>query len=191
MSIKFARHLYVPEDGTRFPSDMQSTIESGLRGAGLAIGPEGDGLTWKPFRPDGELKSYCEKLGLMLPTIEIAWFDEPEPYQDDYLPPRSTWSRCPDCAKLLPTEGTTVPHPVSGELLKVEIPECISCGRDFDRHAWPTSDSRIVFSSRLVVTLSADHFASPGPPLGELCPSFLSTLSELTDRSVREVFIAW
>jgi hypothetical protein len=191
MSVGFARYLYVPEDGTRYSSGVATSIEQALRDAGLATGPDGEGLNWRPFRPTGALMSYAEQLGLVHPTLKIDWSDDPEELNDPYLPPRGPWSRCPTCGKILPTHGTMIAHPLSGEDTLVNIEECVSCGEPFDAYAWDRADDRVIFTTRLVVSLVADNFQAVRPTFQEGCPQFIQTVREVVDHDLREVFVAW
>jgi len=191
MTVGFARYLYVPEDGTRYSSGVATSLEQALRDAGLATGPDGEGLAWRPFRPAGALTSYVEQLGLVHPTLKIDWSDDPEEVRDSYLPPRGPWSRCPGCAKLLPTHGTMIVHPLSGEDMIVAIEECISCGVPFDPYAWERAEDRVLFRSRLIVSLSADSFGAARPTFADGCPQFVQTVQEVVDNDLREMFAAW
>jgi len=191
MSVGFARYLYVPEDGERYSSQVAVSIEQALRDAGLARGPGGEGLAWKPFRPAGALASYAEQLGLVHPTLEVDWYDVAEAIVDNYLPPRGPWSRCPDCGKLIPTHGTTIDHPVTGEDVVVPIEACPSCGGEFDAYAWQRAEDRVVFRSRLVVTLLGDGFALTRPGFRQGCPDFVQTVREVVEKPLREVFVAF
>ncbi len=191
MILGYARYLYVPEDGTRYSSAVASSIEDALRDAGLAMGPDGEGLGWRPFRPAGALMSYAESLGLVHPTIKIDWSDDPEPLSDSFLPPRGPWSRCPRCEKVIPSHGTVITHPISGDDMMIAIEECLSCGEPFDVYAWNRAEDRVVFRSRLVISLVADGFAAARPTLLEGCPQFVHTVREIVDNELREVFVAW
>ena len=191
MNLGFARYLYVPEDGTRYSSSVASSIEDALRDAGLATGPEGEGLSWRPFRPAGAMMSYAESLGLVHPTIKIDWSDDPESLEDPYLPARGPWSRCPQCDKPIPSHGTIVAHPVSGDEMLIAIEECLSCGEPFDSYVWNRAQERVVFRSRLVVSLVADGFAATRPTFAEGCAQFVQTVHEIVDHELREVFVAW
>lgn len=191
MSVGFARYLYVPEDGTRYSSTVATSLEQALRDAGLATGPDGEGLAWRPFRPTGALAAYAEQLGLVHPTLKVDWSDDPEEVRDSYLPPRGPWSRCPKCSKLLPTHGTMIAHPLSGEDVIIQIEECISCGSPFDAYTWERAEDRVLFRSRLVVVLSADSFSAARPTFSEGCPQFVQTVREVVDNDLREMFVAW
>lgn len=191
MSLGFARYLYVPEDGTRYSSSVASSIEDALRDAGLAKGPDGEGLAWRPFRPAGALGGYAEQLGLVHPTLKVEWADDPEEFNDPYLPPRGPWSICPNCAKIIPTHGTMIAHPLSGEDMLISIEDCISCGQPFDAYAWERAEDRTLFQSRLVVTLSADSFVATRPTFAEACPQFVQTVREVVDHDLREMFVAF
>lgn len=191
MAVGFARYLYVPEDGTRYSSAVASSIEDALRDAGLATGPDGDGLNWRPFRPAGAMTRYTEKLGLVHATLNIDWSDNPEPLRDPYLPPRGPWSRCPRCEKIIPTHGTIIAHPLTGEDTLITIEECLSCGEPFDAYIWNRAETRTVFESRLVISLVADGFQATRPTLAEGCAEFVDTVREIVDNDVREVFVAW
>lgn len=191
MHLGFARYLYVPEDGTRYSSAVASSIEDALRDAGLATGPDGDGLGWRPFRPSGALMGYAEGLGLVQPTLKIDWSDDPEELTDSYLPPRGPWSRCPRCEKVIPTHGTIIAHPISGDEVMISIEECLSCGEPFDAYVWNRADERVIFRSRLVVSLVADGFSAARPTFAEGCPQFVHTVREIVENEVREVFVAW
>lgn len=191
MTLGYARYLYVPEDGTRYSSAVASSIADALRDAGLATGPDGDGLSWRPFRPAGALTAYAESLGLVHPTIKIEWSDDPEEVTDPFLPPRGPWSRCPRCEKVIPTHGTIIVHPQSGEEMLLSIDECLSCGEPFDAYRWERALDRVIFRSRLIVALVADGFAAARPTLTDACPKFVQTVREIVDNDVREVFLAW
>lgn len=186
MSRGFARYLYVPEDGSRYSSSVAASLEDALRDAGLAIGPDGDGTSWRPFRPAGALARYSENLGLVYPTLKVEWYDEAHRVIDPYLPPRGPWSRCPTCRKLLPSNGVILEE---DELVTLE--ECPSCGESFDAYTWNRADDRTIFRSRLVISLVADSFSRPKPALDEGCPEFPSCIREILDRDVSEVFVAW
>lgn len=190
MSVTFARYLYVPEDGTRHSSQVATSIEEALRDAGLAVGPDGEGTNWRPFRPSGALVRYAERLGLVYPTISVDWHDEVYELVDTYLPPRGPWSRCPSCAKLLPSHGTMIHHPVTGEEVLVQIEVCGSCGEPFDPLSWARAEERVVFRSRLVVSLQADAWGGSLPAFAEGCPELVKTIQEVVGQPVREVFVA-
>lgn len=191
MSVGFARYLYVPEDGSRWPSGVAVSIEQALRDAGLGTGPDGEGLNWRPFRPSGALERYADQLGLVHPTIKVDWFDDVEEVQDPYLPPRGPWSRCGVCAKPIPTHGTTIVHPVSGDDFIVPIEECPSCGEPFDAYSWERAEDRVVFRSRLIVSLTADSFAVTRPTFAAGCPQFVHTVAEVVGQELLEVFVAF
>ncbi len=191
MSLGFVRYLYVPEDGTRYSSGVASSIEEALRDAGLATGPDGEGLAWRPFRPAGALGGYAETLGLVHPTLKVEWSDDPEIYSDPYLPPRGPWSVCPSCSKLIPTHGTIIAHPTTGEDFLISIEECISCGHAFDAYDWERAEDRTLFESRLVVALSADSFVVTRPTFEQACPQFVQTVREVVDNELREMFVAF
>lgn len=191
MSLGFARYLYVPDDGTRYSLSIVGSIEDALREEGLATGPDGDGLDWRPFRPAGELARLSDELGLSHPTLKVDWFDPPEAYTDPYLPPRGPWSVCPTCSKIIPTHGTVIVHPLSGEDVLVEIEECISCGAPFEPSDWERASDRTLFESSLVVTLSADSFQQARPTFGEGCPRFVEMVRKVVEHEVREMFVAF
>ena len=186
MSRGFARYLYIPEDGSRYSSSVAASIEDALRDAGLAVGPDGDGTSWRPFRPAGALERYVETLGLIYPTLKVDWYDEAHAVVDPYLPPRGPWSRCPSCRKLLPSNGVVVEE---DEL--VELTECPSCGRDFDAYSWDRAEDRTIFRSRLIISLVADGFSNSQPPIHRACPEFASCMQEILQSEVSEVFVAW
>ena len=190
MDIGFARYLYVPEDGTRFPAHLSLSIERGLRDAGLARGPD-EGGVWKPFRPAGALRSYVERLGLVYPTLEIRWYDNPEEVVDNYLSPRGPWVCCPQCAKPLPESGMLMAYDRVGlEEPSIEV-HCQSCGEDFDAQRWRAGTSRVVFSSRLNIALTADGYANSLPTFRQGCPDFVSVVEDAVGRQMKEVFVAW
>jgi hypothetical protein len=190
VDIGFARYLYVPEDGTRFPAHWTVSIERGLRDAGLARGPDEAGV-WKPFRPAGALRNYVERLGLVYPTLEIRWYDNPEELVDNYLPPRGPWFRCPTCDKPFPESGMLMAYDRIGlEEPSVDV-RCRSCGEDFEASRWNHSDSRVVFSSRLIIALTADGYSSSLPTFREGCPDFVEVVETAVGRPMQEVFVAW
>lgn len=191
MAVGFARYLFVPGDGPHYGSAVTSTLAEALRKAGLATGPDGDGLSWRPFRPDGALSRYGEALGLLHPTLKIEWSDEPEPLADNYLPPRGPWSRCPSCPKVIPSHGTMITHPTTGEDVLIAIEHCPSCGEPFDAAAWARADNRTIFQSRLVVALVGDSFSATLPTFAEGCPELVHTIQARLDHRLEEVFVAW
>ena len=151
MQVRFARYLYVPETVDAIPSSMAHHVAEALREVGLAAGPSGEGLTWKPFRPAGELQTYSEKLGLGMPTLNIEWYAEPTPVLDRFLPTGKRYCRCPTCQKLIPADGSMIEHPISGEMVVVEITHCISCGEP--NEGWDESKTRVVCSSAFTSAL--------------------------------------
>lgn len=183
--VGFARYLYVVEDGHRFSSQMAANIEGALRDAGLATGPDGEGVNWQPFRPSGALARYAATLGLLYPTLEVDWFDEPHAFGDPFLPPRGPWSRCPDCGKLVPTHGTVM---TADEEL-VSIKECASCGAAFDAYSWERAPNRTLFSSSMVVALVADGSRSTRPSLRDGCPELVRCVEEVVGVAVREMLL--
>ncbi len=192
MGHGFARYLYVPEDGTRFSSATAAKVEQALRDAGLAVGPDGEGTQWKPMRPSGALASWAERAGLVHPTIDVDWHDDATEIYDSYLPPRGPWSRCPDCAKLLPTHGTVIRTNTDGEDEMVLLEECPSCGSGFEPYAWERAQERVIFRSRFVVGILADSYQSPRPTFRDGCPQFVRCVEEvLALDTLREVFVAW
>lgn len=180
----FTRFLYVPEDGTRFSSAVAARIEEALREAGLATGPEGEGVQWRPFRPDGELATYASRLGLVLPTLEVDWFDEEHAVGDPFLAPRGPWSRCPGCGKLVPEDGMVV---LDEEL--VELTACRSCGSPFEPEVWEKAADRRLFSSRLVIALTADSALVTLPTFREGCPEFVRCVEEVVGAPVQELLL--
>ncbi|MEZ4460538.1 MAG: hypothetical protein R3E66_12595 [bacterium] len=181
----FARFLYVPEDGTRFSSQVAASLEDALREAGFATGPDGDGVAWQPFRPAGALSRYAEGLGLVYPTIEVEWYDDPHQICDPYLSPRGPWSRCPDCGRLVPTHGTILT--ADDEL--VTVTQCASCGADFDSWTWEHAPSRTLFETRLVVALVADHARSTRPTFRQGCKEFVHCVEEVVGAAFKEMLV--
>ncbi len=181
----FVRYLYVPDDGITYSTAVVVALEEALRGAGLATGPGGEGATWKPFRPSGELAEFSEQLGLIYPTIEVDWFDQAREFSDTFLSPRGPWSRCPCCAHLVPSDGAVLT--VNGEFTVVKV--CASCGTDFDPDRWEVAHSRALFSSRLVVALAADSSRETRPTFREGCPSLIRVVEEVVGTAVREILV--
>lgn len=190
MTVVFARHLYVPENGRSCSSELASAVEDALVRAGLAHPPQGEGLSWQPFRPAGALATYAAELGLAFPTLSVEWWDEPEQMRDPYLPPRGPWSRCPTCSKLIPTHGTMIVHPATGEDFLIAIEECISCGTPFDPDVWEQAEDRVLFRTRLLVTLHADSFEIARPTFAQACPQFVETVRAVVGDELREMFVA-
>lgn len=189
MQIRFARHLYVPAPG-RVPATTAHHLREALRETGFAQGPSGEGLSWKAFRPAGNFATYADRMGLKLPTLTIEWSDEPKAVRDTFLPRKVDWSRCPNCEKIIPTDGSVIEHPMTGESVVVPIEMCISCGLEVDE-TWPTTDNDIVFSSAFYLSLTADQFASASPTISDALPDLVKTISAIADQPIREVFIAW
>ena len=182
----FARYLYVPEDGSRLSSRVANSIEDGLRDAGLGQGPDGDGTSWRPFRPAGALQQYAEQLGLVYPTLNVDWYDEPHPVTDPFLPPRGPWSRCPTCARVVPNDGVML---IDDEL--VTLKSCDSCASPFDAYMWPRAEDRVVFRSRLIISLVADAYRETLPTFADGCPALRKCVEEIIDVSLSEVFVVW
>lgn len=191
MSVGFARYLFVPEGGVSFSASIAERIADALRAAGLAEGPDGDGLSWRPFRPAGALTRYVESLGLVQPTLKIDWSEQPTNLVDSYLPPRGPWCRCPSCPKVIPADGTIIAHPTTGEEMLLRIDQCLSCGEPFDEDTWVRADNRVIFQSRLVFAVVADGFAATLPTLADGCPQLLQTMRQVVDGPLSEVFVAW
>lgn len=181
----FARCLYVPDDGTRYSLAVVASIENALREAGLAKGPDGEGVTWKPFRPDGDLANFSMKLGLVFPTIEVDWFDDAHEFVDSFLSPRGPWSRCPVCARLVPSHG----HILTPDDEVVSLTECISCGADFDPCTWEPASTRTLFVSRLVVCLAADSSSANRPTFRQACPPLIRAVEAVVGTQVREMLV--
>jgi hypothetical protein len=181
----FVRYLYVPDDGAPHSSAVVTGIEEALRREGLATGPGGEGATWMPFRPCGELAEFSERLGLIYPTLEVDWFDHAREFCDSFLSPRGPWSRCPCCAHLVPSDGAVLT--VYGEIELVK--ECASCGAAFDASRWEVAKSRALFSSRLVVCLAADSSSGTRPTFRQGCPKFIQVVEEVIGTGVREVLV--
>ncbi len=181
----FARYLYVPDDGVLYSCAVVMAIEDALRAAGLATGPGGDGATWMPFRPCGELADFSAGLGLIYPTIEVDCFDRAREFCDSFLSPRGPWSRCPGCAHLVPSDGTVLT--VEGEIALVT--ECASCGADFEPLLWEVAKSRVLFSSRLVVALTADSSCGTRPTFRQGCPKLIQVVEEVVGTAVREILV--
>lgn len=185
VSCGFARYLYVPEAGVRFSSQVAASLEDALREAGLAIGPDGDGMRWQPFRPAGALSLYAEGLGLVYPTLEVDWYDDAHAFCDPFLPPRGPWSRCPDCGRLVPTHGMII---TDDNELSV-IAECASCGAPFDAHSWERASSRTLFESRLVIAVIADSSKARRPTLRKGCAEFVTCVEDVVGVQVREMLV--
>lgn len=190
MLVRFARYLYVPEFIQHVPSTAIRALEDALVENQLAAKASGlNADEWKPFRPQGELLAYAEELSLALPTLAIEWHPEPDAISDPFLPSNKSYSRCPSCHKLVPTDGATVPHPMTGELMTIPIDHCIGCGTPFEK--WETTNDRTVFRSVFHIALLGDSFAGTLPTLAERVPQFVDVVREVLDTDVREVFVAW
>lgn len=157
-----------------------------MRDAGLAAGPDGEGTSWRPFRPAGALQQYAEQLGLVYPTLKVDWYDEPHEITDPFLPPRGPWCRCPGCRKVFPSDGVMF---VDDEL--VTMKSCDSCGQHFDAYMWPRSDDKVVLRSRLIVSLVADDYRESLPTFADGCTTLKRCIEEILDTQVREVFVIW
>lgn len=181
----FARYLYVPDDGTHYSSGVATSIEGALREAGLAQGPGGDGISWKPFRPAGALADFATELGLVFPTLEVDWFDDPHEFCDSFLSPRGPWCRCPTCARLVPSHGNIVTP--DDEIVMLEA--CPSCGGDFDPSRWETATTRALFVSRLVVCLTADSSQANLPTFHQACPDLIRVVEAVVGAKVREMLV--
>lgn len=181
----FARYLYVPDDGVLYSSVVVVAIEDALRAAGLATGPGGEGASWMPFRPHGELADFSQALGLIYPTIEVDCFDQAHEFCDSFLSPRGPWSRCPGCSHLVPSDGTVLT--VEGEIALVT--ECASCGAGFDPFLWEVATSRTLFASRLVVSLAADSSRGTRPTFRQGCPRFIHVIEEVVGTAVCEILV--
>lgn len=189
MLVRFARYLYIPADQPRLPSTAIREVQETLRTYKLAVGPSGEGIDWKPFRPSGRLLEYAETLNLQMPTIAIEWRPTPTPIEDPFLPAGQPYSRCPTCVKLIPTLGSSVPHPTTGEIVRIPIEQCIGCGTTVEN--WEQCEDRIVFESSFHVALLADGFSGTLPTLAEIVPEFAGVIGEAINRDLREVFVAW